>query len=706
MGTSVWGQELSAVSTATVWDFASLSFSQSTTEGQFLQDNTIYVGANVDRDGTNGRARFTGGYSSMVTELGNNIIAIKTGAAGQLIMRISSYYGSIIVSDGTNTKTFASGSGYHGGSLAYLRAALDVEADKTYYIYTSNTEVKNTDNVGVFKLMYFPLENTTVAFSSTEEVTKTFTDYPRLNNGAENITYKGITYDNVYMGNGVKYNTVSGKERMLLGAATEGPLPTQNYMSFKLPKGKGTLTIKASSYNATVKMSNGTKVLVESFTHGDPAYVYNYESETETTLYYYATSYNANQYTGIFYLTWTPTTHTYTINAVDGNGTTLTELASAKCMEGDNYSLSGLPKVIEKDGKYYVLNDGTVTKYATQNYTMGTSDETTEITYIEDASIVYYADVENLSNSGVEQTGAYSNGKVAHINSSKAASLTTLPAGCYTVTGCWYNNGNGNRGLYLRSSSANTSENVNVGIGEKTWSGEHSKEFTLKASTSLYLTGYTGTAGNNPSLNQSAALDYIIIRSVNNVSATIGSTGWTTFSSAYPLDLSNMTSSSGTVTAYYASVVGANSVTLTSTNKSNLAAGQGIMLKGTAGATITIPVVASGEAISGNKLVGCPNETKLGTNENYYVLVKKDESTPEFQSLRSNGATIPAGKAYLNAGAAARSLQIVFDETTGVEAMHNAQCTMHNEMYDLQGRRVAQPKKGLYIKDGQKVYIK
>ncbi|MBR3480769.1 MAG: hypothetical protein IKH32_08800 [Prevotella sp.] len=151
------------------------------------------------------------------------------------------------------------------------------------------------------------------------------------------------------------------------------------------------------------------------------------------------------------------------------------------------------------------------------------------------------------------------------------------------------------------------------------------------------------------------------------VSATIGATGWTTFASPYALDLSSMTASEGDVTAYYASAVGDGKVTMTSTESTGVAAGEGLMLKGTAGATITIPVVASGTSIDGNKLVGCTSSTTLTANANYYVLVNNG-GIAEFQSLADNGATIPTGKAYLNASGATARLSIVFDDK-GVEAI-------------------------------------
>jgi hypothetical protein len=46
------------------------------------------------------------------------------------------------------------------------------------------------------------------------------------------------------------------------------------------------------------------------------------------------------------------------------------------------------------------------------------------------------------------------------------------------------------------------------------------------------------------------------------------------------------------------------------------------------------------------------------------------------------------------------------DETTGIRLIDNGQLTIDNSVYDLQGRKVAQPTKGLYIVNGKKVVIK
>lgn len=196
-------------------------------------------------------------------------------------------------------------------------------------------------------------------------------------------------------------------------------------------------------------------------------------------------------------------------------------------------------------------------------------------------------------------------------------------------------------------------------------------------------------------------------------SATIGTTGWTTFASAYPLDLSKMSASTGTVKAYYASEVGGGNVTMTSTDKADVEAGTGLMLKGTPTATITIPVAASGTEIDGNMLKGCVSETVLEKNAtsgyNNYVLVNNG-GVAQFQSLSANGATIPAGKAYLQNGtysAGARLTIILEDEVptviNAIEAVEANGDALKDGKY-LIGNKIVLVKNGVkYDANGKKL---
>jgi len=74
-----------------------------------------------------------------------------------------------------------------------------------------------------------------------------------------------------------------------------------------------------------------------------------------------------------------------------------------------------------------------------------------------------------------------------------------------------------------------------------------------------------------------------------------------------------------------------------------------------------------------------------------------------------DAGTLSAGKCWIElekSPANARALSIVFeDETTGISAVKTA-ATIEGNCYDLSGRKVAQPTKGLFIVNGKKVVIK
>ena len=76
-----------------------------------------------------------------------------------------------------------------------------------------------------------------------------------------------------------------------------------------------------------------------------------------------------------------------------------------------------------------------------------------------------------------------------------------------------------------------------------------------------------------------------------------------------------------------------------------------------------------------------------------------------------DAGTLSAGKCWIElvpaSDAHARTLNIVHeDETTGINAVSSAAAKMDGEWYSLDGRRVAQPTKGIYVKNGRKVVVK
>ena len=130
--------------------------------------------------------------------------------------------------------------------------------------------------------------------------------------------------------------------------------------------------------------------------------------------------------------------------------------------------------------------------------------------------------------------------------------------------------------------------------------------------------------------------------------------------------------------------------------------GEGVVLKKTTTGSFTMTKTATTPAgdFSGNDLTG--TMTSITNPGNAYVLNGKNGAG--FYKL-SDGGTIGANKAYLTySGAGAREF-FLFDEATGIEMPTVEDVNADALVYDLQGRRVVNPTKGLYIVNGKKVFI-
>lgn len=264
----------------------------------------------------------------------------------------------------------------------------------------------------------------------------------------------------------------------------------------------------------------------------------------------------------------------------------------------------------------------------------------------------------------------------------------------------------------------NSSNNLSVDKTNATeWALEDNEDGTFSINGSRYISCRTDLSNDNKNLfrmagtNPQGVYEFSLYKFVDgNVeisdycttvavpTATIANSGYTTFCSPYDLSFENVT---GLEAAYVVTTSTASTATLKKVTA--VPGGTGVILKGTAGAAVTIPVAEyTGEAIS-NILVGTLNATPV-TAESVYVV-----SGGEFKLFA--GTEIPAGKAYLPAsaigsnGGNAPSLSFDFGgETTGLseELRVNSKESIY---YDLSGRRVAQPTKGLYIVNGKKVLV-
>ena len=156
-------------------------------------------------------------------------------------------------------------------------------------------------------------------------------------------------------------------------------------------------------------------------------------------------------------------------------------------------------------------------------------------------------------------------------------------------------------------------------------------------------------------------------------------------------------------TTVFQAALSGSSLTLTEVPNREIPATKAVILKSSS-ATITLTPASTTETLEGNELQG--TATSITNPGNAYVLNKTATNGVGFYKLSAT-ATIGANKAYLMySGPSLARGYFGFDETTGIEMPTAEVIDADAVVYDLQGRRVAQPTKGLYIVNGKKVIIK
>jgi hypothetical protein len=184
------------------------------------------------------------------------------------------------------------------------------------------------------------------------------------------------------------------------------------------------------------------------------------------------------------------------------------------------------------------------------------------------------------------------------------------------------------------------------------------------------------------------------------IPVTISEYEWATFVSSEALDFTG-----SDVKAYI--VLGRQGTALTKNQITGTVPANTPLLLNAAEGNYNIPVVASSTTdVSANLLkAGTDAAISAESGKTKYVL-GVPAGKAEFQKINTTAATVPTGKAYLEFSETveARSLDIDEGGTTAIKNMKVG--TEDNIYYDLQGRRVLYPTKGLYIVNGKKVIIK
>ena len=199
--------------------------------------------------------------------------------------------------------------------------------------------------------------------------------------------------------------------------------------------------------------------------------------------------------------------------------------------------------------------------------------------------------------------------------------------------------------------------------------------------------------------------DVVVTKGGDPLTAKLNGDGYATYCSQYPLDFSDYKTAG--YTAWKITGVSGTTITFEKITGS-IKGGQGVLLKGEAGETISLTSVGSEYLLEDNMLVGSTAPTYItATSGDYTNFGLKGNAF-----IKANDGVLPANKAYLpiltdNIPSEAR-LSFVFNDdetTTGIADVRSKMSD--GSYYDLQGRKVnGKLPKGLYIVNGKKMVVK
>jgi len=333
-----------------------------------------------------------------------------------------------------------------------------------------------------------------------------------------------------------------------------------------------------------------------------------------------------------------------------------------------NYSF-----VLGKDGQVENLNYSATT--------------ISNVVYFNEAEAIEGATANNSSNANIRCSNSYG----AYFD--RETTVTTLPAGKYTITmQVW-----GNAGTTFTIKAGE--ETVLTGDTKGYITSYTSEEFTLTQETAITIPA-AGSSGK--------VIDWVYIVKTGDaavpVDVTIGSTGYATL---YYGDRALEVPEG--VKAFTYTMTG-NTLKENTTYEAGdvIPAGEAVVLNGTAGNYTFNLGTATAEKDAQNVLKGSDVEATFNeAGHKYYMLSTNDAGEVGFYWYNDDGSAIncAAHKAYLDVTAASAKAGYAIDgieDPTAITAATAEQNTT-NVVYDLQGRRVMNPTKGLYIVNGKKV---
>lgn len=254
----------------------------------------------------------------------------------------------------------------------------------------------------------------------------------------------------------------------------------------------------------------------------------------------------------------------------------------------------------------------------------------------------------------------------------------------------------------LFANTGSTGRSLKYNVGGAGWTAanvaakfENGKTLTFPYSVTKETEIWIGASGDQSYVSS-------ITVNPNKKSVAFGTLGYATFGSPCAIDLTEVDN----VTAYIATSVGENVVLKSVTGA--IPANTGLLLQGPTSGSVDIPFTASASDLSETNLLHAATTSVLSSDyTNVWILTANSANDGvEFNKMVSG--SLAAGKAYLviDDGGTASARSVVFEdgETTGISNVKVVR--EEGIIYNLNGTRIQNPGKGIYVKDGKKLIVK
>ena len=136
----------------------------------------------------------------------------------------------------------------------------------------------------------------------------------------------------------------------------------------------------------------------------------------------------------------------------------------------------------------------------------------------------------------------------------------------------------------------------------------------------------------------------------------------------------------------------------------NIAANTPVIVKADVAGTYMLPVIKNGEEVSGNLLSGVAVGGETIAAEVKAYILGSDDTGAGFFPLSATERTLGSWSAYYVSNDDSEESSYYLSEITGLNSLEKNKA--NEVLFDLQGRRVQNIQKGLYIKNSKKVLVK